>query len=140
LPSPNAGTDEWFNIIIDPWLTGPQADFHKRFSQQWHIVKSCVDNVNDLGVRLDAVIVSHEFTDHCHKATLETIDSKVPVYATTVYTPTTLRYGTEFIGVESCTAYPLVGSLCQSRRYTRATRWTMLDDNVDTTPSSMAWD
>jgi hypothetical protein len=91
LPSPNAGPEEWFNIIIDPWLTGPQADFHKRFSQQWHVIKPCVENVNDLGIRIDAVIVSHEFTDHCHRATLETIDSKVPVYATTVCAPTILR-------------------------------------------------
>jgi len=76
--------DVWFNVLIDPWLTGPQADFHKRFNQQWHVIKSCVENVNELGVRIHAVIVSHEFTDHCHKATLEQVDPTVPVYATTV--------------------------------------------------------
>ena len=43
-----------------------------------------MENLNDLGLRIDAVIVSHEFTDHCHRATLGTLDPKVPVYATTV--------------------------------------------------------
>ena len=31
---------------------------------------------------IDAVILSHEFTDHTHKATLLQVDSKTPIYAT----------------------------------------------------------
>jgi L-ascorbate metabolism protein UlaG (beta-lactamase superfamily) len=68
LPTPDT-EDEWFNIVIDPWLTGPQTDFHKRFSQQWHGIKPCVENLNNFGIQIDAVIVSHEFSDYCHRAT-----------------------------------------------------------------------
>ena len=32
---------------------------------------------------IDAVVISHEFTDHCHEATLREISSSVPVLATT---------------------------------------------------------
>ena len=105
-----------FNVIIDPWLTGPQSDVASWFSTQWHVIKSSVQSVaeiNDLLVRvenlqssanessqsnatgegnpipeqltpglIDAVVVSHEFTDHCHRATLEEVHPQVPVFAT----------------------------------------------------------
>ena len=80
------------------------------FSQQFHATKSAVQNVVELeelareiemlasGVRLgasrekngnfaqeetyiDAVAISHEFTDHCHKETLLEVHSDVPVFA-----------------------------------------------------------
>ena len=31
---------------------------------------------------IDAVVISHEFTDHCHKSTLLEVDQAVPVFAT----------------------------------------------------------
>lgn len=33
---------------------------------------------------IDAVAVSHEFTDHCHRETLEEVHGDVPVFATEV--------------------------------------------------------
>lgn len=33
---------------------------------------------------IDAVIVSHEFTDHCHRETLLEVDRDVPVFASKV--------------------------------------------------------
>lgn len=99
-----------FNILIDPWLQGTQSDVASWFSSQWHAIKSSVQHISELEAYLleiehlaeqatsyreginnvttassliDAVIVSHEFTDHCHKATLLELPSSVPVFATT---------------------------------------------------------
>ena len=74
--------DRQFNVIIDPWLSGPQTDYYSWFSSQSHVIKACVDHVSELKTRIDAVVLSHEWTDHTHKATLLEIDPKTPVYAT----------------------------------------------------------
>lgn len=86
-----------FNILIDPWLRGPQSDVASWFSTQWHVVPASVENLDDLSNVLleleggessgetcciDAVVVSHEFTDHCHEATLRQLPSSTPVVAT----------------------------------------------------------
>jgi hypothetical protein len=103
----------FYNILIDPWLDGPQSDVAGWFSTQWHAIKSSVRTISELDERLkeieslaeeqvmklnkrsrsdsqqskpstyiDAVAISHEFTDHCHKATLLELDPSVPVFAT----------------------------------------------------------
>lgn len=90
-----------FNILIDPWLRGRQSDVAFWFSSQWHVIRSSVETLDQLNEILricethnseddtvgysnfiDAVVVSHEFTDHCHKATLLELDPAVPVFAT----------------------------------------------------------
>jgi hypothetical protein len=102
---PPAGRSR-FNILIDPWLTGPQSDVASWFSTQWHAIESSVKSTDDLNKILrtaaqehiddpsrepatnnapsfiDAVAISHEFTDHCHEATLRSLPSSVPVFAT----------------------------------------------------------
>lgn len=105
-----------FNILIDPWLQGPQNDVAGWFSTQWHSIRSSVQTIHELnellcdrealelnalergsraisehsrpptsasGSYVDAVVCSHEFTDHCHRETLEEIDPSVPCIATT---------------------------------------------------------
>lgn len=105
-----------FNILVDPWLVGPQSDVAGWFSTQWHRIQSSVQTIEELndflyereelelhalerspressedhdttgpdaGNYIDAVICSHEFTDHCHRKTLEEIDTSVPCFATT---------------------------------------------------------
>lgn len=105
-----------FNILIDPWLKGPQSDVAGWFSKQWHSVQSGVETVRELnevlrrreqfgllamgdsldehsaeanssistsGNYVDAVVCSHEFTDHCHRKTLEEVNPSVPCLATT---------------------------------------------------------
>ena len=105
-----------FNILIDPWLQGPQSDVAGWFSTQWHRIPSSVQTIEELngilgeredlefrtiarssrgnskhpntsapfsGNFLDAVVCSHEFTDHCHRKTLEEVDPSVPCFATT---------------------------------------------------------
>ncbi|TKX24455.1 hypothetical protein C1H76_3062 [Elsinoe australis] len=105
----------YFNILIDPWLSGGQSDVAKWFSQQFHAIPSAVPtiaaaedllrnvefatsdlrqgrNQKPLAERdetfkddtsfIDAIAISHEFTDQCHKETLLDINSDVPVFAT----------------------------------------------------------
>ena len=94
-----------YNILIDPWLQGPQSDVASWFSTQWHVIDSAVKTIRELHEVLhdaegaclglgnsqsltqveqyiDAVVISHEFTDHCHEATLKELDSSTPVFAT----------------------------------------------------------
>lgn len=96
------------NILVDPWLRGPQSDVAGWFSTQWHLVPPSFDTVADLdhalrdvetsallqlspgspddgpdapSTYIDAVVVSHEFTDHCHQATLLEVSPHTPVFA-----------------------------------------------------------
>ncbi|KAH6693553.1 hypothetical protein F5X68DRAFT_247875 [Plectosphaerella plurivora] len=86
-----------FNILLDPWLQGPQADVASWFSKQWHVVPPSVKTLAELSSLLgslegataetnasliDAVAISHEFTDHCHEATLRELPASTPVFAT----------------------------------------------------------
>ncbi|KAK0642842.1 hypothetical protein DIS24_g8677 [Lasiodiplodia hormozganensis] len=117
IPRPAAATKRggraYYNVLIDPWLSGGQSDVARWFSQQWHRYESACKSIADVeelareveimasGLRLgkdrlpngpdtgadaqtliDAVAISHEFTDHCHKGTLLEIDRFVPVFAT----------------------------------------------------------
>jgi len=104
------GSRIYYNILIDPWLKGPQSDVARWFSQQWHAIESDCANiaeVEELARRIeimagslrwskrklknldlstetciDAVAISHEFTDHCQ--TLLEVHPDVPVFATEV--------------------------------------------------------
>ncbi|KAG8711900.1 hypothetical protein FRC09_020349 [Ceratobasidium sp. 395] len=121
--------DGLFNIIIDPWLTGPQTDYYSWFSRQSHVIKACVDHISELNTRIDAVVLSHEWSDHTHRATLLEIDAKTPVYATknaadlvrswdhfsTVHTIEDLKPGahwstTHFPGLPSCLGISRISS------------------------------
>jgi hypothetical protein len=82
---------------MDPWLRGPQSDVASWFSTQWHVVRPTVETMDELssllarlensgqetgGFTIDAVVISHEFTDHCHQATLLELPANTPVFAT----------------------------------------------------------
>lgn len=103
--APSSSTPAWryYNILLDPWLSGSQSDVASWFSQQWHATPSAygsIAEVQDLCATVeaiaagdnsrvkadgknyfDAVAISHEFTDHCHRQTLEEVDKSVPVFA-----------------------------------------------------------
>jgi hypothetical protein len=101
-----SGRRSHFNILIDPWLNGPQSDVAPWFSTQWHVTAPGVRNLAVLNSLLagleretlpqthdtvrgdgetawyiDVVAVSHEFTDHCHRETLLEMPPKTPVFA-----------------------------------------------------------
>ncbi|KAF8850361.1 hypothetical protein BDZ45DRAFT_602956 [Acephala macrosclerotiorum] len=101
LSSPSARNRTFYHILIDPWLKGGQSDVAAFFSQQWHATPSSVQTTAEVedvirriedaaqaekeieeGNTIDAVVVSHEFTDHMHKETLLEIPQTVPVFAT----------------------------------------------------------
>ncbi len=99
LPVPSPQQRTHFNLLIDPWLQGPQSDVAPWFSTQWHVVASSVRTLAELNSVLaaledraeeatepfiDAVAVSHEFTDHCHQPTLQELPRTTPVFATEV--------------------------------------------------------
>jgi len=43
-----------------------------------------LDDLDGMKTFIDAVAISHEFTDHCHEQTLLQVDPDVPVFATEV--------------------------------------------------------
>jgi len=72
-----------FKILIDPWFFGSQTDYFRSFSTQEHSVKSAIEDVNrDLNIEINAIVISHEFTDHCHEQTLRSLSPRIPVFAT----------------------------------------------------------
>ncbi|KAI9660736.1 MAG: hypothetical protein M1831_003428 [Alyxoria varia] len=152
LPKDRKPEKRYFNILVDPWLSGSQSDIAGWFSTQWHADESTFASINavegliarsereisrseevaedvegvvddNVAARaralseqrssyeseispegpedpekegeeqeeegqerrnrtpIDAIIVSHEFTDHCHKQTLLEVDPSVPVFA-----------------------------------------------------------
>jgi hypothetical protein len=93
------GGRRFFNVLIDPWLRGPQSDVARWFSQQWHAEESKLGTIADIETLawqgeelssntnsetqsiLDAIAISHEFTDHCHRETLLEVAPCVPIFA-----------------------------------------------------------
>jgi hypothetical protein len=102
---------QFFNVLFDPWLSGPQSDIASWFSKQWHVIEPALESIEEVeafcreteslaaglnvaddqtqteekppATHIDAIVISHEFTDHCHKATLLECDPSTPVIATT---------------------------------------------------------
>lgn len=95
-PSPAAPRDRsYFNILLDPWVQGPQSDVASWFSTQWHVEAPLVQSMDELNTLLsqledrgpgvptiDVVAISHEFTDHCHQTTLLELPKQKLVLAT----------------------------------------------------------
>lgn len=65
-------------VLLDPWLKGPQTDFAPWFSRQWH-TSECT--LMEQLPPIDMVLVSHPFTDHCHKETMLLLPKETPVVA-----------------------------------------------------------
>ena len=101
----------YYNLLIDPWFKGVQTDYFSWFSRQRHVVRPLVESIGDLNEILadveiimqqrfsssgnsqqdaiakgknpyiDAVLISHEFTDHCNEHTLRELDVTTPIFA-----------------------------------------------------------
>ena len=68
-------------ILVDPWFSESQVDFHPRFSTQYHLDKQ--PEVFELP-RPDFIFISHPFTDHCDKETLMKLSSEIPLICLSV--------------------------------------------------------
>jgi hypothetical protein len=66
------------NVLVDPWFTASQVDFHPLFSRQFH--QSPQPAVGELQ-QPDYIFISHPFTDHCNKETLLQFANHIPVIA-----------------------------------------------------------
>ena len=69
---------EWdgIRVLVDPWFTPSQIDYHPAFSEQFHLTAQ--PKVSDLA-KIDYIFISHPFTDHCNKETLVQFDKDIPV-------------------------------------------------------------
>lgn len=65
-----------FQVLVDPWFSASQVDFHPLFSRQFH--SSPQPKMETLS-RPDYIFISHPFTDHCNKETLLQFDKNIPV-------------------------------------------------------------
>ena len=65
-------------VLIDPWLSPSQIDFHPWFSRQFH-------NQPQVAIETlpqpDFIFISHPFTDHCNKETLLQFAADTPIVA-----------------------------------------------------------
>lgn len=91
-----------FNLVIDPWLAGAQYDIHPSFSRQIHTFKPHISSLSELEIILanrtppqliDAILISHPFTDHCHLQTLQTLSPtyQAPIFVGTEKTRAVLK-------------------------------------------------
>jgi hypothetical protein len=67
-----------FRFVLDPWLVGAQIDGVAWFSKQWH-AQPCAP-MSEIG-KIDGIVISHPFTDHCHKETMLGFPAETPVWA-----------------------------------------------------------
>ena len=67
-------------VLVDPWFSESQVDFHPRFSTQFHLDKQ--PEVYEIP-RPDFIFISHPFTDHCNRETLLKFSSEIPVICLT---------------------------------------------------------
>ncbi len=63
-------------VLVDPWFSKSQVDFHPWFSTQFHLDKQ--PEVFEIP-RPDFIFISHPFTDHCDQETLVKLSSEIPV-------------------------------------------------------------
>tara|TARA_Y100000310_G_C20703955_1_gene832910 strand:- start:17596 stop:19434 length:1839 start_codon:yes stop_codon:yes gene_type:complete len=66
---------EWesFNILFDPWIEGPATH------GSWIIYPPSNLKVKDLP-KINAILISHEHTDHLHEFTLSKFDKNTPIF------------------------------------------------------------
>ena len=63
---------EGFTILTDPWLDGPA------FLGAW--IQSPAPDASAADLRPDAILITHEHSDHFHEPTLELFDRRTPVF------------------------------------------------------------
>jgi hypothetical protein len=66
------------HILVDPWFTASQVDFHPLFSRQYHLDEQ--PSVATLR-KPDYIFISHRYTDHCNKETLLQFSKEIPLLA-----------------------------------------------------------
>jgi hypothetical protein len=77
-------------ILLDPWLDGPATIVHPVV----HVAQlgASVVPLRDLP-KVDALVISHPFPDHCNRPTLRQLSPDLPVYAPAVVKPFVKAFG-----------------------------------------------
>lgn len=66
-------------LLVDPWLFGHEVDGCSCFNTAMLVEPTIsIDKISNI----DAIIISHEFSDHLHEETLLLLDDKIPILAT----------------------------------------------------------
>jgi hypothetical protein len=66
------------HVLVDPWFTPAQVDFHPWFSRQFHLEPQ--PQLSEIQSP-DFIFISHRYTDHCNRETLLQFSSDIPVIA-----------------------------------------------------------
>jgi len=66
------------HVLVDPWFSESQIDFHPWFSRQFHLDEQ--PRVAALQ-KADFIFISHRYTDHCNQETLLQLDANIPLIA-----------------------------------------------------------
>jgi len=66
------------HVLVDPWFTPAQVDFHPWFSRQFHLDPQ--PQLSEIQSP-DFIFISHRYTDHCNRETLLQFSSDIPVIA-----------------------------------------------------------
>jgi hypothetical protein len=66
-------------FLLDPWLIGSEIDGFSWLNEQWHTTPSV--DLADIP-QFSFTVITQSYSDHCHIATLEQLDSTVPILAT----------------------------------------------------------
>ena len=66
------------HVLVDPWFTAAQVDFHPWFSRQFHLEPQ--PQLSEIQSP-DFIFISHRYTDHCNRETLLQFSSEIPVVA-----------------------------------------------------------
>lgn len=66
------------HILVDPWFSEAQVDFHPWFSRQFHL-----DEQPRVAVlqKPDFIFISHRYTDHCSRETLLQFSTDITIIA-----------------------------------------------------------
>ena len=68
-----------YNVLIDPWLVGGEVDGSSVFNYAEHLRAPV--SINRLPGRLDAIVISMPFSDHCHEETIALLPPDVVIFA-----------------------------------------------------------
>jgi hypothetical protein len=73
-----------YNILIDPWLSGPSSVLHPSFQLSRHVAEPAISTLKELEGYVDLIIISQDKPDHCHRQTLCSLtrDTKISILAT----------------------------------------------------------
>ncbi|MEQ9300022.1 MAG: MBL fold metallo-hydrolase [Cyclobacteriaceae bacterium] len=91
----NMDTSWWISwggtsFIVDPWLIGSEIDGGSWFNEQWHVTEPVA--INDIPV-YDFILITQSYNDHCHQETIEALQNKRLIKATTKAYNKTRKWG-----------------------------------------------